>query len=55
MLTAKGMAAFLAIASHLAPTRAAVVPSTPVPASAVAGVEGQLVRILAGMVLAHAP
>lgn len=55
VLAAKGMAAFLKIASRLLPIPAAAAPSAPVPAGPVAGMEGQLVRILAGMVLAHAP
>jgi hypothetical protein len=55
VLAAKGMAAFLKIASRLAPAPTAAAPSIRAQADAVAGMEGQLVRILAGMVLAHAP
>lgn len=55
MLAAKGMAAFLKIAARFVPSPGAAAPTASMPAGAVARVEGQLVRILAGMVLAHAP
>ncbi|WP_171076213.1 hypothetical protein [Streptomyces sp. YIM 121038] len=54
MLVDKGMVAFLTVAAALSPRvpRAPVPPTTP---DAVCGLEPEVVRIWASMVLAHAP
>jgi hypothetical protein len=55
VLAAKGLAAFLKIAAHFVAAPPSALASTAASAGAVTGAQGQLVRILAGMVLAHAP